>query len=137
MKSLPRLLCLLFALTTTFVAVAAPNDPRASLLGTWSGTSICTGARAACKNESVVYHVTRGPNASVVSIAMNKVVDGKELDMGSIDFTIDFASHHLVGVFDNGRVASRWTFTWTAAKLDGIAVQLPDGTKVRDIALHR
>jgi hypothetical protein len=137
MTSLPRRILTIFALAITFTLGAAPKDPRAVLLGTWTGTSICTAARAACRDETVVYHVTPGPKADVVSIAANKIVEGQELEMGTIDFKIDFAAHRIVGEFDNGRVASRWTFTFTATKLEGIAVLLPDGTKIRDIKLHR
>lgn len=133
-----RLFAITFALMLTFASTAtAASDPRAALLGIWRGSSICTGARAACHDETVVWHVTPGAKPDVVTVAMNKVVDGKELEMGDLDFKIDFAAHRLVGDYDNGRVATRWSFTWTDKKLVGTAVMLPDGTKIRDIVVQR
>jgi hypothetical protein len=113
------------------------SDPREVLLGTWQGSSICTGARAACRNETVVYHVTAGDKANVVTIAMNKVVDGQELEMGSIDFTIDFAAHRMAGDVANTNVPSRWTFTFTKTEMKGTAVLLPSGVVGRNIVVHR
>jgi hypothetical protein len=138
MNSGTRLLFALIALAIAcaFAATAA-DDPRAALLGIWRGSSICTGARAACRDETVVCHVRPGAKPDMVTFAMNKVVDGKELEMGDLDFKIDFAAHRLVSDYDNGRVATRWSFTWTEKKLVGTAVTMPDGTKIRDIVLHR
>jgi hypothetical protein len=131
----------LFAITALTIAFAsaatAANDPRAPLLGIWRGSSICTGARPACHDETVVWHVTPGAKPDVVTTAMNKVVDGKEVEMGELDFKVDFAARRLVGDYDNGRVATRWSFAWTDKQVAGTAVTMPDGTKIRDIVLHR
>jgi hypothetical protein len=84
-----------------------------------------------------VYHGTPGTTPDAVTVQMNKVVDGQELDMGTLDFHLDFAKRQMVGDFDNGRVHSRWTFTWTATEMKGTAVTLPDGTIIRNVSLHR
>lgn len=128
----------LAGLAATNVSAAAKSaDARTALLGAWHGQSICTGARAACRDEVVVYHVSAARKRDVVTIAMNKIVNGAEEEMGSMDFAIDFAAHQLSGSFDNGRVATRWVFHWTGDEMRGTAVVLPDGTKVRDIVVHR
>lgn len=120
----------LAGLAATNVSAAAKSaDARTALLGAWHGQSICTGARAACRNEVVVYHVTAARKRDVVTIAMNKIVNGAEEEMGSMDFAIDFAAHQLSGSFDNGRVATRWVFHWTGDEMRGTAVMLPDGRK--------
>jgi hypothetical protein len=135
MTTLQRL-ALVSVLAAASLAASAP-DPRQALLGTWRGRSVCTGARAACRDETVVYHVRAGPKADAVIIAMNKVEDGREVEMGTIDFKVDFAGRRLAGTFDNGRAASLWEFGWTATELTGTAVMLPSKTKVRNIALRR
>jgi hypothetical protein len=118
-------------------AANSPSDPREVLLGTWKGSSICTNARSACHDETVVYHVIAAAKADTVTVAMNKVVDGKELEMGTIDFTVDFAAHRMVGDVANSRVPSRWTFTFTKTEMKGTAVLLPSGDVGRNIAVHR
>ncbi|MFL6247921.1 MAG: hypothetical protein ACJ74H_18000 [Thermoanaerobaculia bacterium] len=130
------LLLLVNALVVTSRAEGAA-DPRAVLLGTWRGSSICTGARTACRDETVVYHITAGANAEMVTVAANKIVDGRELEMGTLEFNVDFKAHRMVSEFDNGNVASRWVFQWSSTELKGTAVLLPDGTKIRDIVLRR
>lgn len=130
-----RILAALLLATVALHAHAA--DPRDAVLGIWRGTSICTGARAACRDEVVVMHVTAAEKADVVTVAMNKIVNGQELEMGTIDFTVDPAKQRMVGEFDNGRVASRWTFDWTKSGMKGVAVQLPEGTVIRNVVLHR
>jgi hypothetical protein len=139
MKILTRLalFTILIAATLTARAAATSKDRRDVLLGTWQGTSICTGARAACHDETAVYHVTAASAPNVVTMAMNKVVDHREVEMGILDYTVDFDAHTLVGDVDNPSLPSRWTFTWTETELKGIAVLLPSGTKIRDILLHR
>jgi hypothetical protein len=130
-----RILC---AVVLAFLVLQGrAAEPRDALLGIWRGTSLCTGARPACRDEVVVMHVTAAEKADVVTVAMNKIVEGQELEMGTIDFTVDPAKQRMVGEFDNGRVASRWTFDWTKSEMKGTAVQLPSGTVIRNIALHR
>jgi hypothetical protein len=119
----------------TFLFAIAAHDPRQVLLGKWEGTSTCTKVRAACRDEVVVSHVTPGPSADVVTVAMNKVVDGQELEMGSLDFHVDFAKHTLEADFDNGSVASHWSFTFTDQEWRGTATV--EGAVIRNVLVHR
>lgn len=127
----------MWALASLVTIGAVHQDPRQILLGTWRGSSTCTGARAACRAETVVYHITAGPKPDVVTVVMNKLEDGREVEMGALDFKVDFAGRRLTGTYDSGRVASLWTFHWTDAELRGTAVVLPSRTKTRDIVLAR
>jgi hypothetical protein len=124
-------------LTAALLIAASSPDARKPVLGRWHGTSTCTAARAACRNEIVVYHVSAAKKADVVLVTASKVVDGKELEMGTFEFTVDAAKHRMVGEFANANVASRWTFTWTDDHLTGTAILLPSQTKIRDVALTR
>jgi hypothetical protein len=130
-------LLLLVILFAAAESAAAPADPREAVLGRWEGTSLCTKARTACHDEVVVYHGTPGATPDAVTVQMSKVVGGQELDMGTLHFRLDFAKRQMVGDFDNGRVHSRWTFTWTATEMKGTAVTLPEGTTIRNVSLHR
>lgn len=134
LRILPQLILILGLATA---GAAAPADPREAVLGKWQGTSLCTQARTACHDEIVVYHGTAGTKPDAVTVQMSKVVDGQELDMGTLDFHADFAKRQMVAEFDNGRSHSRWTFTWTATEMKGTAVTLPDGTTIRNVSLHR
>jgi hypothetical protein len=125
---------ILLTLVSTTLSAAEPRD---ALLGRWHGTSICTKARSACRDEVVVYDITRGAQPDMVIVDAKKIVDGKELDMGILDFHVDFAKHAMTANFDNGRVASRWTFTWTATEMKGTAVLLPSGEVARTVSLRR
>jgi hypothetical protein len=82
-------------------------DPREAVLGTWKGTSLCTGALSACRDEIVVYHLTAGEKADIVTVNASKIVNGEEQEMGTIEFKVDFAAHRLTGEF-GGRVPTRW-----------------------------
>jgi hypothetical protein len=132
MRTVSSLLIVLFLAFTTAAA-----DARDALLGRWDGTSICTAARAACRDETVVYHVTPGPKANVVTMAMNKVVDEREVEIGVLDFQVDFAAHRMTADYDSGRVATRWTFSWNGEEMRGTAVLLPSGAVGRNIVVRR
>jgi hypothetical protein len=106
-------------------------------LGTWRGTSICTKVRASCRDEQVVYRIARGAKAGTVAVAAHKIVDGQEVEMGTLELTVDPAQHHMTGDYDSGTVASRWTFTWTATEVTGTAVVLPSGDVIRNVSLRR
>ena len=80
--------------------------------------------------------------------ATAKAVDGGRIEVSLIPkeklaeltdaaLTVDPAKQRMVGEFDNGRVASRWTFDWTQSEMKGTAVMLPSGTIIRNIAMHR
>src|ERR1043166_4397220 len=97
-------------LALTALLFLAAADRRAPVLGHWTGTSTCTNVRPACHNEIASYFVKPGPKADVVTMVLDKVVDGKEVWMGTDDFDVDFEKHtlHLV-MKQNGSI---WTFTW-------------------------
>ena len=71
---------------------ASPDvgDPSpAAFLGTWQGTSTCVDLKVApaCHDEVVVYDVVRAEKAGSLTVKADKVVDGKRLPMGDLEFT--------------------------------------------------
>jgi len=121
----------------TLLLFTASDDPRAAVLGDWHGTSICTKeAGPACHDETVVYHVTPGNDADVVLLQANKIIDGKEEDMGTLEFHLDFAAHRMVAEFHSRR-SSRWTFEWNGDVMKGTAVLLESGAIGRNVNVKR
>jgi hypothetical protein len=127
---------LLVMLTLTAAALFAKTpDPRAPLLGTWSGTSLCTDLWPACHDEHVVYHIKPAPAGDVVTIDANKIIDGKELFMGSLDCRVDFPAQVMRADYDSGRVKSHWEFRWSGREMRGTASS--DGKVGRNIKVSK
>jgi hypothetical protein len=114
---------------------AAKPDPRTPLLGTWSGTSLCTDLWPACHDEQVVYHFKPANAADGVTIEAYKVVGGKELFMGPLDGHVDFQAQVVRADFDNGRVKSHWVYHWSGRQMHGTASS--DGKIGRNIELRK
>src|SRR6266404_3918870 len=69
---------------------SAITDDGASLVGNWTGDSICVGNRSACHDEQVVYRIPKAPDSSGnVTITADKIVNGKPELMGVLDFKYD------------------------------------------------
>ncbi|MFN7930046.1 MAG: hypothetical protein U0Y68_19410 [Blastocatellia bacterium] len=72
---------------------AAPVSGRAvapAVLGTWTGESICVGNRPACKNEVVVYRFEAVPGKpQVIAWLADKIIEGKRVPMGKLEFQYD------------------------------------------------
>lgn len=122
----------MLALALLFLAAA---DPRQSLLGHWVGTSICTGVRPACHDETASYWVKGGKKPDMVTIDAGKIVDGKDELMGTLAFHVDFAAHTLTSVMENN---GRWTwrFTWSGTVMTG-TLKSPDGQVIRNVQVAK
>src|SRR5260370_29889716 len=75
-----------------------------SLLGDWTGESICVGNNPSCHDEKVIYHVSAaadGPDK--VAIAADKIVNGKPETMGVIDLKYDASKQMLTGETQTAR----------------------------------
>ena len=110
----------------------AAADPRQPLFGHWTGTSICTGVRAACHDETASYWVKSGKSPDVVTIDMDKIVDGKDELMGTTDFHIDFATHALTGTTESHGEHYAWTFAWSGTVMTG-TLKSPAGQVIRNV----
>jgi hypothetical protein len=58
-----------------------------SLIGTWKGTSICQVRSSPCNDEIAVYHIIKEIKPGVYHVVGNKLVNGKEEEMGEFDFS--------------------------------------------------
>ena len=69
---------------------AEMQDVRSRIVGVWRGRSICVDKKSACHDEINVYRFSRlAGRPSGFSVTASKVVDGKEIVMGSAEWKYD------------------------------------------------
>ena len=134
-----RLYLLLLLCALAWAAVAAERDDRRSpLLGVWTGSSLCTDVRPACRNEEALYRIMPSDDRDApVRISMAKIVDGKEVVMGILPFSIDFVHRTLSSEFTRGSNHGIWNFAWTGTQLTGTLKLFPNGEVIRNVKLHK
>ncbi|HSL55957.1 MAG TPA: hypothetical protein VK868_16245 [Pyrinomonadaceae bacterium] len=70
-----------FATSGKGQGMARPMN-ASSLVGTWSGESICVGKRSACKNEVVVYRFEPvAGRSTLITLLADKIIRGKRVPM--------------------------------------------------------
>jgi hypothetical protein len=125
-------------LAVLLIALLSAADPRAELVGVWIGDSICTDARPACTTEKAAYHIAIADGASdLISMTMNKIVDGKEEEMGVVDYHVDAAARTLTAEFERNGLHGVWRFSWTGTRMRGTLSLLPSNVVVRNITLQK
>ena len=125
---------LLLTSASRWTAAEVPSSLEA-FLGTWKGTSTCVDLKAApaCKDEVVVYEVTKGPKAGSALMKADKIVDGKREPMGELTFTYSEPEGAWVSEFRNTRVHLLWRFVINGRRIEGEALLLPARTRVREV----
>lgn len=141
MQTLIPALLLLSCWSTSQQCQPAPNPARAmpaSVLGTWKGESICVGNRPACKNEVVVYRfeAVAGKRGEVLQLA-DKIIDGKRVPMGKLEFQYNEAKGELSGEFTVRQTHGLWQYKVSGDSLEGTLVLLPDGELRRRVNAKR
>lgn len=117
---------------------ATTVDPRAVLVGTWDGKSLCTPVRPACHDEHAVYHVTIPDKPGVITMQMNKVVDGNEVEMGgAVDYNVNADATTLVSEYTFNGNHLRWNFTRKGNAMTGTLVDVPSGAVIRNISVTK
>ncbi len=128
---------LLTAVVLSSVVLLGASDPRNAIVGTWTGSSICTNVRPACHDEIALYRATPGDAANVVNMSMAKVVDGKEVVMGVSPFRVDFDHRVMTWEFERNGLRGLWTLSWSGAQMAGTLKQLPGGEVIRNIRVTK
>ena len=105
----------LFLLGLKATAVFAQDST--SVIGTWKGTSICQQKNSPCHDEISVCHVVKTSTPLQYQFTMNKVIDNKEENMGTIIFIYDSARKAYISA-GTGRDAV-WQFNITGSKMNG------------------
>ena len=134
----------LIACAVTLFAPALSVSPMSyapqtsSIIGDWSGESICVGEIGACKDEQVVYHIAISKSdGQKFTMAADKIVNGKPEPMGEIEFTYDSANHVLTGEFKNARNHLLIQYTVKGNMMWGTMMLLPERRVVRQMRVTR
>lgn len=129
-----RALIAVASLLCTLMLSASAADKQTKLNGDWAGESICVGHRPACHDEKVVYHVKQHEDdPTIVTIAADKIIDGKPEEMGVLDFKYDSAKGTLFNEFTKGSTHAIWEFTVKGDTMEGTLKILPDKAVSRRI----
>jgi hypothetical protein len=125
--------CLLAAAALSLSAVAQNTDDESQLVGNWRGESKCTGARSACHDETVVYHIAElSGKPGWMSVSADKIVNGEPVNMGTLQFQYDAPNHTLTCEYAQG--------VWRL-KIDGLNMEgtltLTDKTVGRHVRLKK
>ena len=132
MRRVVKVLALAGACLSARSVSAQVSTPAASPIGVWRGTSLCRVHPSPCKDESVVYRITRVNASDSLSMDARKIVNGQEEEMGVIACGPRASAAQLTCTMPNGV----WRFTIRGDSLVG-DLRLPDNTKYRDISTVR
>jgi hypothetical protein len=117
---------------------AVAVDDGSNLVGDWEGESVCGEGFPSCRDEHVVYHIAKPPDArGLVSIAADKIVGGKPVPMGVIELKYDAARRTLAGEFKNGRFQGVWEFKVEGDAMEGTLTVLPDKKIARRVKVKK
>jgi hypothetical protein len=115
----------------------ARGQQRSSLVGDWTGESICVGNNPSCHDEKVIYHVSIAGEPDKVAIAADKIVDGKPEPMGVIELKYDASKQTLTGETQTPRYHLLWEFTIKGNIMEGTLSILPAKTIGRRIKVQK
>lgn len=119
--------CLLARGAFAQAPAAAPNP-----VGVWRGASACRVRPSPCKDEIVVYRITRVNASDSLSVDARKIVNGQEEEMGILGCRLATSGAQFTCTIPNGV----WRFTVRGDSLAG-ELRLPDNTKFRDVSTAR
>lgn len=107
-------------------------DDVSQLVGDWRGESNVQAKNSAAKDEVVIWHIAKGGEPKKLVVTADKIVDGKAISMGALEFTYDRVQNTIVCENERGI----WKLTLNANKLEG-TLTLPDQTVLRRVALEK
>lgn len=110
---------MIFSILVCFLTVSSANAQKtisdSAIIGVWKGTSICQIKNSPCHDEVVVYYITKAQGIDTFNISANKIVNGKEEEMGEIGCKLVKENNSLHSTSYN----SLWTFNIQGKDLDG------------------
>lgn len=106
---------------------------KPAIAGIWRGQSSCEQKESACRDETVVYRVSPlQDKPDSFSVSADKIVDGKAVNMGTLEFRYIAAQQALVCEYAQGV----WRLSVDGANLEGTLTR-PDGIVFRRVALRK
>jgi hypothetical protein len=122
--------CILI-ISTALQLVSAQGKP--AIAGIWRGESSCTQKESACRDESVVYRFSPiQDKPGSFSVSADKIVDGKPVNMGTLEFQYVEDQQALICKYAQGV----WRLTFDGSKMAGTLTR-PDGSLFRRVLLHK
>ncbi|MBV8390531.1 MAG: hypothetical protein JO080_12075 [Mucilaginibacter sp.] len=109
--------------------------PQDNITGTRRGTSICQVKDSPCHDETAVYHAVKA-EGNTYRFQMNKMVNGKEVEMGETVFTYNKNKETLDGVTTSAKGKGLWHFIVKANTMHG-TLTVENNTLYRVIDLHK
>jgi hypothetical protein len=101
-------------------------------VGIWRGESRCVVRPSACNDETALYRIAANAPDRVM-VAAGKIVDGREVNMGSSECSYTVKTHVIACSLPNG---SSLHLEVTGDTIEGTYTRR-DGTLWRNISLHR
>ena len=117
----------------TFLLPLGKVSTAQSLTGDWKGASLCRVKNSPCHDENVVYHISKDSSSGSYQVSAGKIIDGKENDMGTLNFSFDRQQKILFLVDSVKQV--RWEFKITGKEMHGTLIS--KGNLYRSIDLKR
>jgi hypothetical protein len=104
----------------TFTSNAQPNKVISTadslFSGVWKGTSICQVKNSPCHDENVVYYISKVNKDLVIEMDAYKIVNGKEEEMGKIQFQYDANTKQITSIAQSKGI---WNFKREKNSLKG------------------
>lgn len=126
----------LIAVMTMLSFWASSQGKTDPVAGVWKGTSICQVKGSPCHDESVVYHITPGDSLGKYTILANKIVNGQEEEMGTINAVYIPHTKTLSGTMPFRSDKAVWKFEVTASEMNG-TLTVEGNTLYRKVKVHR
>ncbi len=124
--------------TTSVLVIAAGSQlmfaqGKPAIAGIWRGQSSCEQKQSACREETVVYRFSPlQDEPGSFSVSADKIVDGKAVNIGTLEFRYVEDQHALVCEYAQGV----WRLSVDGEKIEGTLTR-PDGSLFRRVALHK
>lgn len=106
-----------------------------NISGTWKGTSICQVKDSPCHDEIAIYHAVKA-QGNTYRFQMNKMVNGKEVEMGETVFIYDKNKKTLSGITTSAKGKGLWHFAVKGNTMDG-TLMVENKVLYRLINLHK
>src|SRR5260221_6778586 len=135
-----RSLVVVFFMVAPIARGETPSGTSDEIVGTWRGSSVCVDRQAApaCSDEQVVYEIRGMPGKpNMVTVKADKIVDGKRVPMGDLDFTHEAKSSTWITEFENARVHALWRLAVKGPTMTGTTILLPSKAVVRRMDLRK
>jgi stress response protein SCP2 len=114
-----------------FILMFGKSVTAQSFEGVWKGTSLCQIKNSPCHDEVVLYRISKDSTGKSYEMIANKIVKGKEEDMGTLRFTYDDKQKAFVSV--DSEHSARWEFKITGNAMKGTLMYKGDLYRIIDV----